>query len=96
MSSAIALVEVTRAAARRGPVQRLRAEELLRQTTLISVTEGMLQVAAAIGEPALRTLDAIHLATALEVTADFEALVTYDRRLADAAREIGIEVASPS
>jgi uncharacterized protein len=51
--------------------------------------------AAVVGPLGLRSLDAIHLATALELAEDLEALVTYDRRLAAAARDLGMEVASP-
>ncbi len=43
----------------------------------------------------LRTLDAIHLASALDMGADLEAFVTYDARLAAAARDAGLTVVSP-
>ena len=53
--------------------------------------------AAAALEPAeLRTLDAIHLATALAVREDLAGLVTYDRRLAAAAERLDLEVFAPS
>lgn len=44
----------------------------------------------------LRSLDAIHLASALSVKASLTAFVAYDERLCSAARESGIVVASPS
>lgn len=44
----------------------------------------------------LRTLDAIHLATALRLGSDLDAVVTYDNRLAEAARTLGLPVAAPS
>lgn len=55
------------------------------------------QVAAAYRDPALRSLDAIHLATAQKASAGtaLTAFVTYDRRLAAAARAIGLAVAAP-
>ena len=51
--------------------------------------------AAAVEPPALRTLDAIHLATALAVREDLTTIVTYDRRLAAAAERVHLEVSVP-
>jgi predicted nucleic acid-binding protein len=51
--------------------------------------------AAALAEPNLRTLDAIHVATALGIGADLQAFVTYDQRLLQTAEELGLPVASP-
>ena len=51
---------------------------------------------AAIGPPLLRTLDAIHLATALALVPDLDAFVTYDDRLAEAARALGLPVVRPA
>ena len=51
---------------------------------------------AALLEPArLRSLDAIHLAAALEVGPDLDGIVTYDARLAEAAENLGVPVISP-
>jgi uncharacterized protein len=44
----------------------------------------------------LRTLDALHLATAVIIASELDAFVTYDKRLADAAAGVGLEVAAPS
>jgi hypothetical protein len=52
--------------------------------------------AAALDSPALRTLDALHLATALEIGAELRAFATYDERLAAAAAAEGLEVLAPS
>ena len=43
----------------------------------------------------LRSLDALHLATALGIYSDIEYFLTYDVRLADAARHVGFHVVSP-
>jgi predicted nucleic acid-binding protein len=43
----------------------------------------------------LRTLDAVHLATAMAVGDDLEAIVTYDERMVDAARLMGLATATP-
>jgi predicted nucleic acid-binding protein len=52
--------------------------------------------AAALGPSTLRTLDAIHLATALALREDLEMVVTYDRRLRVAAERAHIEVVAPA
>lgn len=51
--------------------------------------------AGTVGPPALRSLDAIHLATALSLGADLEVLITYDERLAEAAGAAGIAAEAP-
>ena len=55
----------------------------------------ILHLAGTIGPPRLRSLDAIHLASALSIGDDPEAFVTYDERLAEAAREAGLNVLMP-
>ena len=60
------------------------------------LTWRILSAAAALEPSALRTLDAIHLATALVVREDLAALVTYDGRLAAAAERLDLEVLAPS
>lgn len=96
VASAIAAVEVRRAVARASGSPQLldRAEQVLRRLDLVDVTRRMLDVASRLEPPVLRTLDAIHLATALEL-APLDSLVTYDARLAEAARSNGIAVVAP-
>jgi len=66
------------------------------QRTLPPPSVSIVGIAAAtIGPPTLRTLDAIHLASAAALGTDLESFVTYDRRLAESARAIGVPVASP-
>src|SRR5690606_35356980 len=55
----------------------------------------ILDAAASMDPPRLRTLDAIHLATAMSLGARLEGVVTYDARMAAAARELGLRVESP-
>lgn len=69
------------------------AHRLLGELDLIAVSREVLELAAVAGPPRLRTLDAIHLATALLAQPD--QLVAYDRRLLDAAAAAGLSVASP-
>jgi predicted nucleic acid-binding protein len=95
-SSAIALVEVVRAARRRDTSVVQHAFALLDETDLLDVTASIVSSAGGIGAPALRSLDAIHLASAQALAEDLEALVTYDVRLAQAATQLGFAVASPA
>jgi predicted nucleic acid-binding protein len=52
--------------------------------------------AATMGAPSLCTLDAIHLATAVTVDGELSAFVSDDKRLSDAAKEIGLTVEAPA
>lgn len=72
-----------------------RAEEVLRSVALIDVDRAAVWRSGEVEPLELRSLDAIHLATALDLAADLEAFVTYDIRLAAAAREAGLSVLSP-
>ena len=99
ISSAIARVEVVRALRRArflvATAQR-RAIDVLGRIALLSVDRPVLEIAGELGPPGLRSLDAIHLATALSVGADLAGLITYDARLAAAATRSRIEVWAPA
>jgi predicted nucleic acid-binding protein len=94
-TSRIALVEVPRATAIANPTAEAgrETERLLAACMLVDVTDALLRMAAGIASAQVRTLDAIHVASALRVEAD--ELVAYDRRLAEAGAERGLVVASP-
>lgn len=98
LSSALSLTEVPRALrrARFGGAVKRRAQRLLTRLALIDVDRRILAVAAALEPTELRTLDALHLATALVVREDLDGLVTYDRRLAAAAERLDLEVMAPA
>ena len=72
-----------------------RAEEVLRSVALIDVDGAAVWRAGELEPRELRSLDAIHLATAIDLAADLEGLVTYDMRLAAAARTAGLAVLTP-
>jgi hypothetical protein len=97
VSSAVALVEIPRALRRAGfgASERRRSREVMARLALVDVDRRILAAAAALDPPTLRTLDAIHLATALAVREDLSALITYDRRLAAAAERVHLEVSTP-
>lgn len=62
---------------------------------LVPVTDGLLETAAGLASAGLRTLDAIHLATALSLGPDLDVLVAYDARRLDAARAAGVALVAP-
>ena len=95
ITSAVSRIEVLRATRRRDGSLLSRAREVLETFSEFEITEGIMETAAMVGSPNLRTLDAIHLATAMENASGMRALITYDTRLAQAARELGLLVASP-
>lgn len=97
VSSQLTRVEVLRAVRRtdRSELTLRRAEQALAIIALTPVDEPVLARAASLEPPRLRSLDAIHLATALSIDG-LDAFVTYDHRLADAAREAGLAVVSPA
>jgi len=94
-TSRIALVEVPRATGLANPAEEVQheARRLLESCLLVAVTDRVLRSAAQLTSRELRTLDAIHLATALYVDAD--EIVAYDKRLLAAAGLHGLVVASP-
>ncbi|MGH9170575.1 MAG: type II toxin-antitoxin system VapC family toxin [Acidimicrobiales bacterium] len=71
------------------------ARRLFGAVHLLQVDEPLLDRAGELSPEMLRTLDAVHLAAALSLGSELAVLVTYDQRLAGAARAMGLEVASP-
>jgi hypothetical protein len=69
---------------------------VLDSVTLIEATTQIFEEAGRLDPPALRSLDSIHLATALDLGDDLEAIVTYDDGLAEAAAANGIPTVGPS
>ena len=94
-TSVVGLVEVRLAALRRPGVADARVEDVLGRVVGIAFEPSIMSAAATIGPATLRTLDAIHLASAAALGSDLEAFVTYDRRLAETARALGMPVVSP-
>lgn len=94
VSSVIAAIELARAVARAGEGAD-RLGDVFDRLILVDLDEGIVRRASTMEPSTLRTLDSIHLATAIEIGREIEAILTYDDRMADAARSIGLEVASP-
>lgn len=94
-TSVIGIIETRRAATRRAH-DPAHLEATMRSVVAISLDRSIVRTAATVGPPSLRTLDAIHLATALGLGDELEAFVTYDDRLAEAARMLGLPVVRPA
>jgi uncharacterized protein len=94
ISSELAKLEVIRAARRLGATVVPAARTLVSQLDLIPIS-GLINEAADVGKPNLRSLDAIHLVSALSVSAELTAFIAYDHRLVTAARAAKLRVRRP-
>ncbi len=95
ISSDVARTELLRAVRRTAPKRAVQARAVLDSITLTEVTTALFEEAGRLDPTALRSLDAIHLAAALDLGDDLDGLVTYDERLGDAAQLNGITVIAP-
>jgi uncharacterized protein len=95
VSSALLRIELTRAVSRAMPLLLPDARDLLSAFSYVAIDDDIVE--AAMNEPdrMLRSLDAIHLATARLLGPDLGALASYDDRLSSAAAEAGLETISP-
>jgi predicted nucleic acid-binding protein len=96
VSSALARTEVGRALLPLGPEAVARGEEVLRRVQLLRINDRVLRIAGSLEPIEIRSLDAIHLASAQLFGSALKQLVTYDSRMAEASRTIGWAVAAPS
>jgi predicted nucleic acid-binding protein len=96
VSTALLKAEVLRAVQRAAPKRLSRVALQLAGVTLVRIEDPILEAAGRIQPVTVRTLDAIHIATALKLGSGLGQLVTYDTRMADAARQYGLTVVSPS
>lgn len=99
LTNRLATVEVARALLRRGVATSALAAEVSEAFLGLAITELDAAIAESAGRlepPALRSLDAIHLASALALGDELAAFVTYDAGLAEAARAAGLEAIAPA
>jgi predicted nucleic acid-binding protein len=96
MSSALARTEVLRALLLEGEPGLARGRAVLRRLDLIRISDRILNIAGGLAPPELGSLDAIHLATAQQLGTDLGQIVTYDERLLEVAKAVGIKTASPT
>ena len=96
VSSELVRTEVARAVARITDSGNGRVAEILQAVQLVPLSTSLLNEAGRLAPASLRSLDAIHLASALLIRDELEAFVAYDDRLLDAATALGLPVASPN
>ena len=97
VTSALSVAEVRRAVGRLTPRARLsdRARLVLDGVALLGLDQDILEKAAGLAPAELRTLDAIHIASALTLGKDLLAFVTYDERQLAAAGKAGLPLVQP-
>lgn len=95
VSSALARTEVNRALLPLGPDAVRRGYDVLRRVDLVRISDRILDDAGTLTPLELRSLDAIHLATARLIGADLARIVTYDDRISRRAQELGIASVTP-
>lgn len=88
-------VEVVRAVRASDPAAVPRARQVLATLTMIRLGRTLYDRAAELEPPLLRSLDAIHLASAASIGGDLAGVVTYDARMAEAAFKLGLRVEAP-
>lgn len=95
-ASALLRTELVRALRRVDPTVVPRALDLLALGSLLVIDTHVLDTAARLSPPSLRSLDAIHLASALQLGDELTAFVAYDERLLSAASALGMPISSPA
>jgi predicted nucleic acid-binding protein len=96
VSSALARTEALRALLPGGEHALAAGREVLSRVDLVRVNDPVLSQAGTMLPVELRSSDAIHLATVARIGADLAVIVTYDQRMAAAARSMGYKVSSPT
>lgn len=96
VSSALARTEVLRALLPAGEGAITAGRAVLARCELVRVNDRVLALAGTMQPPELRSLDAIHLATAQRLGSDISEMVIYDDRMAEVARQMGYRVSSPA
>lgn len=95
VSSALLRTEALRAVRDLGSDALAIVREGLRRVDLVAIDDRILDAAGILSPQVLRTLDAIHLATAMAVGDDLDAIVTYDERMVAAAKLMGLSTVTP-
>jgi predicted nucleic acid-binding protein len=95
VSSALARTEVKRAVLQEGPAALARSQTVLERINLVRLNDRLLDAAGELAPHDLRSLDAIHLATALDLASDLGRVVTYDQRMRTGAEALGLATAAP-
>jgi uncharacterized protein len=95
VSSALLGVEAIRACQRYGEEYAAEARSFIVDVALLPLDDAVLEEAASIDPATLRSLDAMHLATALSIRDEIGVFVTYDQHMSAAAVDQGLAVSQP-
>jgi predicted nucleic acid-binding protein len=95
VSSALARTEVLRALLLEGEEGVARGRAVLARLDLVRVNDRVLNAAGVLLPVEMRSLDAVHLATAQQLGRDLGHVATYDDRMIDAARALGLKTTTP-
>ncbi len=95
-SSDLLRTELLRSTRRAAPRHMVQARAVLDSLVLLTLSTSVCERAAMLEPELLRSLDALHLAAALEVGDELEGMVTYDQRMAEAAKALGVNVVAPA
>lgn len=96
VSCDLARTEMLRTIGRVAADRVVMARLVLDSLVLMEVTAAIFEAAGRLDNAGLRSLDAVHLAAALDLGDDLDGIVTYDERLAEAARSYGVPVTAPA
>jgi uncharacterized protein len=95
VSSALLRAEALRAVRHIGPEALSAVRAALQRVDLVDIDDRLLDAAGVLEPRVIRTLDAIHLATALALGGDLGTILTYDERMAEGARLLGLPATDP-
>ena len=95
-SSDLLRTELLRATRRAAPEQMVQARAVLDSLILVTMSTSVFERAAMLEPGVLRSLDALHVAAALEFGDELEGIVTYDHRQVSGCQALGIRVVAPS
>jgi uncharacterized protein len=96
VSSALLAIETRRTVFREDPRLLPRADLLLTRVGQVAMSDPIVESASRLPDPALRTLNAIHLATALLLGGEVNVMISYDKRLCAAAKAHAVGTVSPA
>jgi predicted nucleic acid-binding protein len=95
VSAVLLCTEALRAALRQPAARVEQTQRLLERMPMMEVDRTLFRQAGLLGPSTMRSLDAVHIATAMSLGPDLGVVITYDERMAAAARLFGLPVASP-
>jgi len=95
VASDLLKIEALRSARRIDPSVVKATRDALRSVHFITLSSEVCELAADLEPAVLRSLDAAHVATALGIGDDLDAVITYDQRLAEACANLGLDVVAP-